>query len=98
MSNPLPVVDNFPAPSVPLTPIQPVPEKPKLSLVPPLQTAPELKDLLAMYKQQSRECWLCAKIAGDMEKGKTLSEDDTWHFTTCVLTWEKLPSLPQEAR
>lgn len=89
MTKPLPI-ESLPAFPV-VSPEPPVvSEKPKLTLVPPPQTAPEAGELLALYRLQTRNCWLCAKIAGDLDKGKKLSDDDTWHFTSCVLSWEKM--------
>ena len=66
-------------------------QKPVLKVVPPQTTEPPTLEALAkMYKAQSRECWLCEGIATKIESGKDLSEDDKWHFTSCVLSWEYL--------
>lgn len=48
---------------------------------------PELPELLRLYRAQQRECWLCKRIAGAIDSGKDPSDDDRWHFTTCVLSW-----------
>ncbi|MFZ2958307.1 MAG: hypothetical protein WA705_15575 [Candidatus Ozemobacteraceae bacterium] len=57
---------------------------------PATEKMPEMAGLLTLYKSQVRECWLCAKIAGAFEAGKPVSEDDQWHFTTCVTSWARL--------
>ena len=49
---------------------------------------PDLKDLISLYSKQKRECWLCEGIASKISKEIALSEDDAWHFTSCVLSWE----------
>lgn len=59
----------------------------------PGQEAPTIEEALQLYKSQERQCWLCAKIAGDLEKGKNPSDDDAWHFLTCVMSWENLSPL-----
>ena len=51
---------------------------------------PELPELLRLYRAQQRECWLCKRIAGTIDSGKDPSDDDRWHFTTCVLSWAHL--------
>ena len=49
---------------------------------------PTIENLLSMYKSQQRECWLCDKIVKNIEAGKNISDDDKWHFSSCVLSWE----------
>lgn len=49
---------------------------------------PDLKYLIDLYSKQDRECWLCEGIASKISKDISISEDDTWHFTSCVLSWE----------
>lgn len=49
---------------------------------------PSLPELATIYKNQERECWLCDKISHKISESKELSEDDQWHFTSCVLSWE----------
>ena len=71
-------------------PTSPASEKPKLALVSSNEPMTELKDTLRAFRNQHRECWLCSKIASDFEKGKSLSEDENWHFTSCVSSWEKM--------
>jgi len=100
MSLPLPVSE----PVAIVTPVVPPVEKPHLTLVPPtvqakdnsaaeaVEPTTDKASLLRAYKSQTRECWLCAKIAGAIESGKDSSEDDMWHFTTCVLSWANLPN------
>jgi hypothetical protein len=51
-------------------------------------TQPSLADLASLYKSQERECWLCDKISHKILEAKEISEDDQWHFTSCVLSWE----------
>lgn len=51
---------------------------------------PTLAMLTAIYAAQHRECWLCDGIAKKLGVGKEISEDDNWHFTSCVLSWEYL--------
>ncbi len=69
---------------------EPVAEKPKLTLVPAPEQSPGIQEILQVYKTQKRECWLCEKIAGALLSGKEANEDEKWHFTTCVLSWENL--------
>lgn len=69
------------------TPVQ----KPALKVVPPQHTEPPTLEMLtAMYAAQQRECWLCDGISKKLAGGKEISEDDNWHFTSCVLSWEYL--------
>lgn len=51
---------------------------------------PTMENLLATYKKQQRECWLCDKIVKNLEAGKEISDDDKWHFSSCVLSWEHI--------
>ena len=67
---------------------EPVPEKPKLSLVPHIDPAGNIAEIFKIYQTQKRECWFCEKIAGILQSGKEASEDEKWHFTTCVTTWQ----------
>ncbi|HEY9069455.1 MAG TPA: hypothetical protein VIV61_04305, partial [Candidatus Ozemobacteraceae bacterium] len=100
MSLPLPVAEAV-TPVSPVAPVEKPAEKPHLTLVTPPAPAAEaasevdpatnIPSLLALYKTQHRECWICEKIAGNIEKGKEPSEDDKWHFATCVLSWAALP-------
>lgn len=60
------------------------------SVVPQHTEPPTLEMLTAMYGAQNRECWLCDGIAKKIGVGKEISEDDSWHFTSCVLSWEYL--------
>lgn len=60
-------------------------------IVPPSPSEPPtLEMLMQMYATQERECWLCEGIARKVAAAKELSEDDSWHFTSCVLSWEYL--------
>ncbi|NLM17730.1 MAG: hypothetical protein GX221_08445 [Candidatus Riflebacteria bacterium] len=54
---------------------------------------PTLEELSELYSAQHRECWLCEKIASKISAGKELSEDDTWHFSSCILSWEHLNNI-----
>ncbi|HOY67706.1 MAG TPA: hypothetical protein PLP29_12525 [Candidatus Ozemobacteraceae bacterium] len=103
MSLPLPVAEAVSpiSPVVPSAiPVEKSAEKPHLTLVTPPAPEPapaadptaNIPSLLTLYKSQHRECWLCEKIAGTIEKGKDPSEDDKWHFATCVLSWAALPT------
>jgi hypothetical protein len=74
--------------------IEPKKEKPRLTVVPSPDSPPQPEELLVLYRAQKRDCWLCKKIAGDMEGGRKVAEDDQWHFTSCVLSWENLSTLP----
>lgn len=67
-------------------------EKPRLTLVPTTDPATDILQVLKVYQTQKRECWLCEKIAGALQGGKDTSDDEKWHFTTCVLSWENLVS------
>ncbi len=49
---------------------------------------PSLEELATIYKNQERECWLCDKISSKIMNNIEISEDDQWHFTSCVLSWE----------
>ena len=51
---------------------------------------PGVEEMLQLFRAQNRQCWICERIAGRLEKGENLSEEDTWHFTTCVMSWHKL--------
>lgn len=65
--------------------------KPALKVVPPQSTEPPtLEELTTIYAAQHRECWLCEGVAKKIASGKEISEDDHWHFTSCVLSWEYL--------
>jgi hypothetical protein len=65
--------------------------KPALKVVPPQNTEPPTLEMLtALYAAQQRECWLCEGISRKIADGKEISEDDNWHFTSCVLSWEYL--------
>ena len=63
------------------------------SIVHKVHEQPSTKDLLQMYSCQDRECWLCEGIAKKIKNNETLSEDDSWHFTSCVLSWEHIQNL-----
>ncbi len=66
-------------------------QKRQTQVVPPSPSEPPtLEMLMQMYATQERECWLCEGIARKIAEAKELSEDDTWHFTSCVLSWEYL--------
>lgn len=69
-----------------------VPEvRPALKVVPQQNTEPPtLEQLTALYASQNRECWLCEGVAKKIQAGKEISEDDHWHFTSCVLSWDYL--------
>jgi hypothetical protein len=70
-------------------------QKPVLKVVPPQPTEPPtLEALTHMYAEQHRECWLCEGISKKIASGKEISEDDNWHFTSCVLSWEYLHRQP----
>lgn len=101
MSLPLPAAEPVAVVVPVVAPVEKIVEKPHLTLVPPpvqakdsgvAEPATDKDSLLRTYKSQTRECWLCAKIAGTIESGKDASEDDMWHFTTCVLSWANLPT------
>lgn len=65
--------------------------RPALKMVPPQPTEPPTLAMLTdLYAEQNRECWLCEGIARKINDGKEISEDDNWHFTSCVLSWEHL--------
>lgn len=51
---------------------------------------PTLEKLMNIYSTQKRECWLCEGVAAKIAAGKEISEDDNWHFTSCVMSWEHL--------
>lgn len=74
---------------------EPVPEKPKLSLVPTVDPAANIMEVFKIYQSQKRECWFCEKVAGILQAGKEASEDEKWHFTTCVLSWDRLARSPR---
>lgn len=42
-----------------------------------------------------KECWLCNKIANALKGGKEITEEEKWHFITCVLSWTKLEPTSQ---
>ncbi len=66
-------------------------QKPVLKVVPPQPTEPPtLENLTRIYAGQHRECWLCEGISKKIASGREISEDDNWHFTSCVLSWEYL--------
>ncbi len=52
--------------------------------------APTLESLMKIYSTQQRECWLCEGVAAKIAADKEISEDDNWHFTSCVMSWEHL--------
>lgn len=104
MSLPLPVAEPVSNASSAPAPVERTAEKPHLTLVPSpvpareekapesLDPATDIVSILQTYKAQTRECWLCSKIAGTIESGKDPSDDDKWHFTSCVLSWANLPT------
>jgi len=47
-----------------------------------------MEALVNLYNSQDRECWLCNKISNKFINSEELSDDDQWHFTSCVLSWE----------
>lgn len=51
---------------------------------------PTLENLVEMYAAQDRECWLCEGVSKKIASDEEISEDDSWHFTSCVLSWEYL--------
>jgi hypothetical protein len=66
-------------------------QSPALKVVPPNPSEPPTMEMLMqMYAAQERECWLCEGIAQKIAESKEISEDDSWHFTSCVLSWEYL--------
>jgi len=66
-------------------------QKPVLQVVPPAPAEPPtLEELVSLYASQQRECWLCEGISKKIAAGREISEDDNWHFTSCVLSWEHL--------
>lgn len=65
-------------------------EKIATTVHPDLAEPPTLEMLMQMYATQERECWLCEGIAKKVAENKEISEDDSWHFTSCVLSWEYL--------
>jgi hypothetical protein len=66
-------------------------QKPVLKVVPSAPAEPPtLEELVALYAAQHRECWLCEGISKKIAAGREISEDDSWHFTSCVLSWEQL--------
>ena len=66
-------------------------QKPVLKVVPPAPAEPPtLEALVSLYASQQRECWLCEGISKKIAAGREISEDDHWHFTSCVLSWEHL--------
>ncbi len=101
MSLPLPAAEPVAVVAPVVVPVEKI-EKPHLTLVPPpvqakdngaaegVEPAIDKASLLRTYRAQTRECWLCEKIAKIIESGKEASEDDMWHFTTCVLSWANL--------
>lgn len=54
---------------------------------------PSMDMLLKTYATQNRECWLCDGIAKKISNNITLSDDDSWHFTSCVMSWEHVHRL-----
>ncbi|GAB4284824.1 MAG: hypothetical protein Kow0029_31520 [Candidatus Rifleibacteriota bacterium] len=71
----------------------PAVRKTQVKVVPPNPSEPPtLEMLMQLYAAQERECWLCEGIAKKVAAGKVISEDDNWHFTSCVLSWEYLHS------
>lgn len=70
-------------------------QKPVLKVVPQQPSEPPtLEMLMQTYASQHRECWLCEGISKKISSGKEISEDDNWHFTSCVLSWEYLHHQP----
>ncbi len=70
-------------------------QKPLLKVVPQQPSEPPTQEMLMkMYSAQHRECWLCEGISKKIASGKEISEDDSWHFTSCVLSWEYLHRQP----
>lgn len=63
----------------------------KARLVPQVATVqPTLEELVETYAAQDRECWLCEGVSKKIASGIEISEDDNWHFSSCVLSWEYL--------
>ena len=54
------------------------------------EMAPTLEELKELYSHQHRDCWMCAEAFKTVEAGKTLKDEQLWHFTNCVLSWEQL--------
>mgnify|MGYP000532060808 CR=1 FL=1 len=68
-------------------------QKQTTEAVPPNPSEPPTLDMLMqLYATQDRECWLCENIAKKIAGSGEISEDDSWHFTSCVLSWEYLHS------
>lgn len=53
-----------------------------------LSDPPQIKEVAHIYKLQKRQCWLCQKISKKISQSVKLSEDDEWHFVSCVLSWQ----------
>jgi hypothetical protein len=71
-------------------------QKKATEVVPPNPSEPPTLDMLMqLYATQDRECWLCEGIARKIAESGEISEDDIWHFTSCVLSWEYLHSTDE---
>lgn len=55
---------------------------------------PSIETLKEIYSHQDRECWLCKEYANKLEAGKELKEEELWHFTNCVMSWENINHEP----
>ena len=53
-------------------------------------TPNEEAEMLRLFRAQSRQCWICERIAKQLEEAGAIAEEDKWHFTTCVMSWDKL--------
>ena len=51
---------------------------------------PSIETIKDLYSHQDRECWLCKEYASKLEAGKELKEEELWHFTNCVMSWEQI--------
>ncbi len=51
---------------------------------------PSIDTLKEIYSHQDRECWLCKEYASKLEAGNELKEEELWHFTNCIMAWEKI--------
>lgn len=54
------------------------------------QDTPTVEQLKELYSHQHRECWMCKSHFEKLNAGKELKEEELWHFTNCIMSWERI--------
>lgn len=61
-----------------------------MSNIEKIEETPSIDQLKELYSHQNRDCWMCKSHFEKLNAGKELKEEELWHFTHCIMSWEAI--------